>query len=116
MSTAFTRTLRSLDADRFARPGIQLGVVALFLAGWGAWAMLSHVTLRAVSDSARIEVDQATYPVQSPMVGRVVRTYLAVGKTVKAGEPLVELDANPERLQLAEERIRAQVLQPAILA
>ncbi len=112
--TAFTRTLRSLDADRFVRPGTAMGVIAVFLGGWGAWAALSHVTLRAVSDSARIEVDRATYPVQSPMVGRVVRTYLAVGRQVKAGEPLVELDASPERLQSQEERTRAQAVLPSL--
>lgn len=116
MSTAFSRTLRSLDADRFVRPAVAMGVTGAFLAGWGAWAVLSHVTLRAVSDSARIEVAQATYPVQSPMVGRVVQTYLAVGKRVRAGEPLVELDASPERMQYREESTRAQVVQPSIAA
>jgi multidrug resistance efflux pump len=116
MSTAFTRTLRSLDADRFVPPGVAIGVIALFLAGWCAWATLSHVTLQAVSNSARIEVDQATYPVQSPMVGRVVRTYIAVGKVVKAGEPLVELDSSPERLQYQEERTRAHVVLPTLAA
>jgi membrane fusion protein (multidrug efflux system) len=116
MSTAFTRTLRSLDADRFVRPGVAIGAIAAFLAAWGGWAMLSHVTLREVSNAARIEVAQSTYPVQAPMAGRVVKTYLAVGRTVKAGEPLVELDAAPEKLQYQEERTRAQTLLPAIEA
>ncbi|MBS1872104.1 MAG: HlyD family efflux transporter periplasmic adaptor subunit [Acidobacteria bacterium] len=116
MSTAFTRTLRSLDADRFLRPGAALAVAAAFLAGWGAWAALAQVTLRAVSDSARVEVDQAAYPVQSQLAGRVVKTYLAVGREVKAGEALVELDASPERMQLQEERARSRSVEPAIAA
>ncbi|MCX6622527.1 MAG: HlyD family efflux transporter periplasmic adaptor subunit [Acidobacteria bacterium] len=116
MSTAFTRTLRALDADRFVRPGTAILLTAGFLGAWGAWAVLWQVTLRAVSDKARIEVDSATYPVQSPMVGRVVRTWLAVGREVRTGEPLVELDATPERLQFQEERTRADSLAPSLAA
>ncbi len=114
MPTAFTRTLRSLDADRFVRPGAAIASIAALLGAWAAWAALSHVTLRAVSDSARIEVDEAAYAVQSPMAGRVVRTYLALGKEVKAGEPLVELDASPERFQYREERTRASAVAPSL--
>ncbi len=78
--------------------------------------MLGRVTLRAVSENARVEVDSATYPVQSPMVGRVVRTFLAVGREVHSGETLVELDAEPERLQFQEERTRADSLAPSLAA
>ncbi len=116
MSTAFSRTLRALDADRFTRSGVVILLVILLLGVWALWAFLAHVTLYAISDSARIEVDRATYPVQSPMVGRVVRTYLAVGREVKAGELLVELDSSPEQLQLAEELTRARVVEPSLAA
>lgn len=116
MSTAFSRTMRSLDADRFVRPAVGLGAIAAFLAVWAGWATLAHITLREVSNAARIEVDQSTYPVQTPITGRVVKTYLTVGRGVQAGEPLVEIDSAPENLQYREERTRAQTLLPAIEA
>lgn len=116
MSTAFTRTMRSLDADRFVRPGVALGVIVLFLGAWCAWALSARITLRSVSDSARVEVDQAAYPIQSPMVGRVVRTTLSVGRVVAKGEALVELDAGPERFQYQEERTRSRAILPSLAA
>ncbi len=74
MATAFSRTLRSLRADGFGRSALALLLAALFVAGWAAWSVLARVTLYEISSNARIEVDRAIYPIQSPLLGRVVRT------------------------------------------
>src|SRR4051812_25727563 len=99
MSTAFSRTLRMLDADRGRRSIAGLAAAAALLGGWVAWSALAHVTLYEITPTARLEVDRAIYPIQSPLVGRVTATRLAVGRVVEAGEILVELDTSAEKLQ-----------------
>src|SRR5207247_913375 len=74
----------------------------------------SQVTLYEVSSEARVELDSATYPIQSPLLGRVTRTRLEVGRSVEPGGILVEIDAIPDRLRLKEEGIRAQGLEPEL--
>lgn len=116
MGTAFTRTVRSLDADRFLRPGAGLLLCAAFLGAWGYWAARFPVTLREVTSTARIEVSGAAVPVQTPLSGRVARTLMVLGSEVREGDPMIELDAAPERLQLEEERTRADATVPTIAA
>ena len=116
MSTSFSRTLRLLSADRARLSGAGLLAAGGLLSAWCAWSLLTHVTLYEVTSTARIEVDRAIYPIQSPMPGRVTRTYLAVGREVQTGDLLVELDASPERLQAREERARLAALSPQVEA
>src|SRR5688572_1041406 len=106
MSTAFSRTMRSLGADRFRRSIWGVFLAACFLGAWGAWCLYAHVTLYEITETARIEVDSAIYPIQSPLVGRVVETNLQIGREVKAGDVLVVVDAEPQLLQIREERTR----------
>jgi membrane fusion protein (multidrug efflux system) len=114
MSTAFSRTLRLLDADRGRLPLAGLAAGVALLGGWTAWSLLSHVTLYEITPTARLEVDRAIYPIQSPMVGRVTATHLQVGRVVQAGETLVELDSSPERMQVSEERTRVAAIAPQV--
>src|ERR1051326_542143 len=102
MSTAFSRTLRTLEADRGRRPVAGLLTAVVLLGAWTAWSLAAHVTLYEITPTARLEVDRAIYPIQAPMAGRVTATELAVGRTVQAGDVLVELDSSAERLQVSE--------------
>jgi multidrug resistance efflux pump len=106
MSSPFSRTTRSLDADSYRRSSLGLIIVIIVLAAWTAWLLFARVSLYEVADTARLEVVGAVHPVQSPSAGRVVATHLAIGKQVKAGDILIELDSNAERLQLNEEQTR----------
>jgi multidrug resistance efflux pump len=114
MSTAFSRTLRSLHADGAGRTIAGLVAAACLGGAWASWSVLAHVTLYEVSTTARLEVDQAVTPVQVPLAGRVVTTRLAIGREVHAGDVLVELDSETERLDLAQERARMEALGPQI--
>jgi len=116
MATPFSRTTRSLNADSFRRSGFGLVVVLLVLGGWAAWLGMARVALYEVTDKARLEVDSAVHPIQSPVSGRIVATHLAMGKDVKAGDILVELDADTERLQLVEEQARVASLMAQLAA
>jgi len=69
------------------------------------------VTLYEVSSEARLELNAAAYPVQSPLLGRVVEADLRVGRAVKRGDVLVEIDAAPEQLQMRQENVHAQGLE-----
>jgi multidrug resistance efflux pump len=47
--------------------------------------------------------------------GRVLATHLALGREVQGGDVLVELEAEPQRLQREEEHTRLAAHSPASL-
>jgi membrane fusion protein (multidrug efflux system) len=114
MTTPFSRTFSRLLADH-ARAQIWTLLAALVMLGcWCWWAARAHVTLYEVSPQARIELDSATYPIESPLAGRVVQTKLHVGQSVHAGEVLVEIDPVPAQLQLRQQEAAVKGLEPEI--
>jgi multidrug resistance efflux pump len=112
MATAFIRTMRSLEADRFQRPLVFPLLLAGLLAIWCGWFFLARIERYEVSDVARLETDQGSYVLQSPTSGRVISTRLILGQAVEVGDVLVQLDSNREQLQLVEERARLDALNP----
>ncbi len=116
MSTSFTRTLRSLTADSMHLSVTALAAGLALLAAWGGWFLLARVSLFEVTQEARLEASAAVYAVEVPVAGRVLSSNLAIGREVKAGEILLELDAQPERLQLREESVRVEGLRAQIAA
>ena len=110
-TTAFARTFARLLSDRGGLTGSLLGVGLLVLGGWCFWAARTRVTLYEVSSEARVELDAAAYPIQSPLLGRVVEAHLRVGQAVQRGDVLVEIDAAPEQLQMSQENVHAQGLE-----
>ena len=116
MPASFTRAVRSLEADGFRRSIFGLLLVAVLLGAWTTWFLRAHVARYEVTNEARFEVDQAAYLLQAPASGRAVASRLVLGAMVKAGDVLVELDANPQRLQLAQARAHLATLAPEIEA
>lgn len=106
MATGFSRTIRTLGADGFRPSLLGMGVVGLLLGAWATWCVCGRITLYEVSPNARLEIDRAAYAVQSPISGHVTSAGLAIGREVKQGDVLFELDSHAERLQLAEEQSR----------
>ena len=104
MATPFSRTLRALETDGFRGSLLALVCVIALLGGWLGWFFLAKVARYEVTDTARLEVDQETHPVQSPVLARVVSSNLVLGQEVQTGDVLVELDTNAEQLQVAEQR------------
>jgi multidrug resistance efflux pump len=104
MATAFAQSMRALAADRGRWSLAGLVAVMALLSAWGAWFVFARVALYEVTRTARLEVDQAVHPIATPMAGRVVATYLVMGRDVQAGEVFVELDAAAFRLQHEEAR------------
>ena len=101
MKTAFARTYSRLLADRSHHQIWTLTCAILMMSAWFWWASSAQITLYEVSPKARGELDSATYPVESPLLGRVVQTSLRVGQVVHRGEVLVEIDPVPDQLQFS---------------
>jgi membrane fusion protein (multidrug efflux system) len=116
MPTPFTRCARSLTADGFNRPALSILFAAILLGGWLAWLALAEVALYETTGEARLEVDRAAHPIEALVGGRVAATHLKVGREVKAGDVLIELETESQRLQLAEEQARVAALQGQLTA
>src|SRR4029450_11196724 len=116
MPSPFSRTVRSLSSDRFRRSFVGLLAVAVILAGWLVWSLTSRVTGYEATATARLEVDSAVHPIEAAVSGRVLKNYIALGREVKLGEALVELEADAERLQLPEEESRVAALSAQLAA
>ena len=78
----------------------------MVLAAWGLWFFASTLGVYAVSEDARLEVAESVQPVESPVDGRVVAVAGSLDKQVEAGELLVDLDREEQRLELEEEKTR----------
>jgi membrane fusion protein (multidrug efflux system) len=104
MPTPFTRTLRSVHADGF-RPGTlgALAAIALLVL-WGTWLVRARVDVLATCPAARVEARGALYPIEAPVAGTVAFAALELGRAVRAGELLVELDGAALALEEAEQR------------
>jgi adhesin transport system membrane fusion protein len=114
MPTRFVRTTRSLAHDGGERALFAWLVAGVLLAAWGTWFVFGRVTLYEVSRQARLEVQQSAHPVAALVPSRVAANALVLGQEVRAGDLLIELDATPERLRLAEEEVRLRATAPRI--
>jgi membrane fusion protein (multidrug efflux system) len=111
VSDAFSRSLRSLAADRSARMlwGLVLG--GCLLAGWMLWAVLARVPVYEVSEDARLEVVGGRHVVQAPVAGAVVDSTLVLGAPVERGQLLVRLDAAELEKALEEKQAEKKALE-----
>jgi len=106
MAAPFTQTLRSLQNDRYGIAWWMLSIAVVLVGSWLAWMLWFDVTLYESTDAARIEVDQAAHALEARVGGTVSIGRLVLGRTVEAGEVLVELDPTEEQALLAEEDSR----------
>lgn len=114
MPSPFFRSEHFLESETFKRGAWGLLIAAVLLSLWAVWFFRARVSVYAVSEAADLEVDRAAHPVESQYAGRVVASTLALDREVKAGEVLVELDADMQNLQLSEERTKLGALGPQV--
>jgi membrane fusion protein (multidrug efflux system) len=110
MAVAFSRSMRSLSASSRRGSTWWLIIAVVILGLWTGWALLARISLYETSTDARLEAEHAAHPIEAPVAGRVIATRLAVGQQVRAGQVLVELDADTEQLQLQEEQTQPAAL------
>ena len=116
MASSFHRTSQSLRLDRGMWSITAFAVAITLAAAWLVWAFKAVVVRYEVSDSARLEVDAAAYPIESQAAGRLTASQLVLGKEVLAGDVLVELDNRSEQLALEQERVHRASLAPQLAA
>ena len=116
MANSFYRTKQSLRADTGIKSVAALLTALLLITGWLVWASCARVTRYELSQSARLELDGAAYPVQANAAGELIASTLALGKEVHRGEVLAELDDREQRLELQQERTRLASLEPQLAA
>jgi membrane fusion protein (multidrug efflux system) len=115
MAATFSRTVRSLEGPAGRHRGVAfLGTTVLML--WAGWFLLGQVTVYEVTGKSRLEVKSTAHVVATVLSGRVVQTHLAIGREVHAGEVLVMLDAEAERLAIRERLTRREGLQSRLQA
>ena len=114
MPSPFFQSERFLESETFKRGAWGLLIAGVLLGLWVAWFFRARVAVYAVSETADLEVDRAAHPVESQYSGRVVTSTLALDREVEAGEVLIELDADMQKLQLTEERTKLGALGPQI--
>src|SRR5438093_1241310 len=98
MPPTFEQTLRALRADR-SRGALIAGAITIVLGlAWIAWMTAARVPVYRTSVRSRLEVLPAPTRVATVVAGRLVAVHLQVGARVRAGDVLVELDAQTERV------------------
>ena len=107
VASTFQRTAGAVSRDtpRSLRVG---SIIALVLAVlWLTWFFGASVQLYTTSERARIETI-ATRSVEAPVAGQVRGVYAALGKSVHAGDVLIELDTTEEVLARKAHEMRGQ--------
>jgi multidrug resistance efflux pump len=113
MSSPVSRSLRAVESER-TQGSVPVAVAAALLMIWIGWFVFARVPLYETSAIARIEASAAAHPVDARMSGRAIIVNLSVGAAVHAGDVLVELEAEAERLALDEARTRQAALEPEV--
>ncbi len=114
---AFARALRFLHRDGFRRAALGLLALAgVLLLIWCGWFFFGEVAVIASTESARIEVEQAAHSIEAPVAGKVVANQMHLDLVVTAGQVLLVLDAEAERLQIVEKQAHLAALAAEIEA
>jgi multidrug resistance efflux pump len=107
--TSFARTMRALDADGTS-PALLAVILVAGLGGvWTCWLVAARVPVYQLSETARLEVERV-HPMAASVAGRVVATELVLGREVRQGDVLVEVESERERTQTTEERSHLSAL------
>jgi membrane fusion protein (multidrug efflux system) len=83
---------------------------------WALWSVFGRVSVVAVSDDARLQVDGEVSVVQSPTAGQVVEVPAVLGARVAAGDALFVLSGVQSREELAGEVAWAAALEQQLAA
>lgn len=116
MADSFYRVRRSLRADNGVEATLALLIALALGTAWLVWACCARVTRYEVSDTARLELKGAAYPIQANASGELMATSLVLGREVHSGDVLAQLDDREQQLSLQQERTRLASLEPQLTA
>jgi membrane fusion protein (multidrug efflux system) len=101
--------MRALDADGMSPTALAVILVAGLGGVWTGWLVTARVPVYQASEAARLEVERV-HPIDASVVGRVVATSLVLGREVKEGDVLLEVEAEREKLETSQEKARVTAL------
>lgn len=78
-----------------------VAVALVLLAAWIVWALAGRVSIVAVSKRARFESGSAVRQIAVPLSGRITRVEIALGRSVRRGDVLLELDPSDASIRRA---------------
>lgn len=114
MSAAFARTMRSIQGDGGRGSLGWFIVIVGFFAVWLIWFLFAQVPIYQSSSEARLEVSGSVYPVQTATGGKVTANYMELGRQVREGEILLELDSLVQHLETEELEAERRLLETRI--
>ncbi|HEX2122615.1 MAG TPA: HlyD family efflux transporter periplasmic adaptor subunit [Thermoanaerobaculia bacterium] len=91
-------------------------VALLFLAGWAVWAFAARVSIVAVSKRGRLEARRAVHQLAVPADGTVASARLTLGRRVRRGEVLLEMDTREESIRRTRSAADVAALERRIAA
>lgn len=105
MATPFSHTVQALLASARDHRGGVLVAGAAVLSLWLIWLFNAEVGIYKTAPSS-IQAERDIHTIETNVEGRVIATFMAVGRRVHAGEVLVELENELIPLKLAEHRAK----------
>ena len=105
MATPFSHTLQALVADSLRGSRLGLAGIVLVLSIWLVWFVFAEVGIYKTAP-AQLQAELDIHSVEAGTAGRVVASHMAVGREVRVGDILVELENTAVRLKLAEHTAR----------
>jgi multidrug resistance efflux pump len=115
VADSFPRTMRALQTDGMTPTVLGLILMTALIAVWCCWLALGRVSVYETSAAARLEVEHVQ-PVAAGVAGRVVKSYLSLGRQVRSGDVLLEIEAERESLETAEVRTAVVALDRQLAA
>jgi membrane fusion protein (multidrug efflux system) len=95
----FPRARRLLRDPGLRRQGALLMALVVLLGTWSVWLVRGRISVYAVSEKSRLEVQANPIPVQPPVDGLVKWSDVSLGRRVELGESLIRLDTRSFELQ-----------------
>src|SRR5262249_415629 len=99
MPSPFSRTIRSLNAERSRLSTAATLVSVVILGGWSLWFVAARVAIYETSEAARLEVDGGVHPTEAAASGGVIRPSLALAREVPGAEGWGERQSGAQGLQ-----------------
>lgn len=100
MEERAARSFRAVQHERFGAPVAIFWIAVLLGALWTTWLFFGSISRYAVTDAARLEVEDQAHPITALMDGIVVASYMTLGEEVARGQVLAELESVDMQLDL----------------
>lgn len=110
MGVAFSRTTGALAGDTGKGALLAIVTASLLTILWFSWFAFGSVTVYETSRAAHVEVRSASRGISSQSGGRLIATGLYIGRRVRVGDVLAELESETQKLRLTQAEARLAAL------